>query len=157
MKIKSSYIESHVIKFINNDIFFLMLKRAEDEMFAGVWQPVTGTIDENEKAFETARREINEEIGVKIHSLFVIPFVNPFYLYRLDEINFVPVFVAQISERDEIKISNEHSDFKWMSPEEAKAVVAWEGQRKSIDIIVDYFTSKNNSLIFEKINFDYNK
>jgi dATP pyrophosphohydrolase len=42
--------------------------------------------------------------------------------------------------------------YKWESPEEAKNLLAWDGQRKSVDVIVDYVLNRNSFLNFIEIN-----
>jgi dATP pyrophosphohydrolase len=63
----------------------------------------------------------------------------------------VPVFVFQVDSNDEVKISSEHSEFKWLKKEEAKKLLAWPGQRKSVEIIQDYFSHKDDNLKFVEI------
>ena len=40
---------------------------------------------------------------------------------------------------------------KWVKPEEAKLLLAWAGQRKSVDVIVDYILNRNSFLNFIEI------
>lgn len=151
MNLKSSLIEAHIIRFIGNEIEFLLMKRNSNEKYPNVWQMVTGTIDGNEKAFETAIREIEEETSIRPKKLWIVPNINSFYSYEKNEICFVPVFVTQFEENVNIKISNEHSEFLWLKLEEAKKLLAWPGQRKSVDIIYNYFSGNDNSLKFIEI------
>lgn len=151
MKIVSTLIEAHIIRFKNDEIEFLLLKRAGNEKYPNIWQMITGTIDENEKAFETALREIKEETSLNPKRMWIVPNINSFYSYESNEICFVPVFVFQVDSNDEVKISSEHSEFKWLKKEEAKKLLAWPGQRKSVEIIQDYFSHKDDNLKFVEI------
>jgi hypothetical protein len=63
----------------------------------------------------------------------------------------VPVFAAQIEPDGEIKLSEEHSEFKWLEKEEAKRLLAWQGQRQSVDTIFEYFTMDNSFLEFVRV------
>lgn len=152
MKIISTLIEAHIIRTINNEIEFLLMKRNQNEKYPNIWQMVTGTIDENEKAFETAIREIEEETSIKPKRLWIVPNINSFYSHEKNEICFVPVFVTQFENDVQIKISNEHSEYKWLEKEKAKKLLAWPGQRKSVDIIYDYFSGIDKSLKMIEIN-----
>ncbi len=151
MEIISKYIEAHLFRIKNNDIEYLVLKRAESDSYPGLWQPVTGSINEDEKAYETALREITEETGLLPKRIWVAPNINSFYVYQNDQLNFVPVFAAEIEPDNVVKISKEHSEYSWVSKEEAKNKYAWHGQRLSVDIIAEYFVDFNSALSFIEI------
>lgn len=152
MKVTSGLIEAHVFRKHNNEIEFLLLKRSESENYGGIWQMVTGSIDENEKAFDTAIREIKEETGLTPQKLWVVPNVNSFYSPDKDQLIMIPVFAALVN-NDSVVISSEHSEFQWVDKEKAKSLLAWNGQRKSVDTIYQYFKSENPVLYFNEINF----
>ena len=139
-------IEAHVFREVKGGIEFLMLKRAEKEIYPGLWQMVTGKIRRNEKAFKAALREIKEETGLIPQRLWVVPNVNIFYSHENDYISLLPVFAAKVDGRKKIKICHEHCDWKWVKPAEAKKLLAWPGQKKSVDIITDYYLKKRKFL-----------
>jgi hypothetical protein len=62
----------------------------------------------------------------------------------------VPVFVVLVG-NEKVIISDEHSEFKWAGKEAAKKLLAWPGQKKSVDIICDYFMKKKSFLKFVEI------
>ena len=146
MNIKSTLIEAHIFRRTETGIECLLMKRAPDEIYAGVWQMVTGSNENSEKAFETAKREIMEETNLSPIGFWIVPNVNPFYSATDDSINMVPVFVAEVERNSDVILSSGHTEYSWCSKEEAKELLAWPGQRKSVDIICEYF-SKSNSLL----------
>lgn len=152
MKISSGLIEAHVFRKKNDELEFLLLKRSENENYGGIWQMVTGSIDENEKASDAALREIKEETGFTPEKLWVVPNVNSFYSPEKDAVIIIPVFAALVNNGN-VVISPEHSEFKWVDKETAKSLLAWNGQRKSVDTIYQYFKSENPVLYFNEINF----
>lgn len=152
MQLVSSLIEAHIFRLTGNDLEFLLLKRSEKEKYPNIWQMVTGSIDENEKAFQTALREIKEETGLTPERFWIVPQVNSFYSHEKDEICFVPVFAALVNERSDVAISSEHSEFLWLDKENSKKLLAWKGQRTAVDTIYEYFTSKDNHLKFIEID-----
>lgn len=151
METKATLIEAHIFRTNGSELEFLILKRAEDENYAGIWQMVTGSIDNNEKAFEAALREIKEETGLLPQKLWVVPNVNSFYSPDKDSVIMIPVFAALVQNDSNVKISSEHSEYKWVNKEEAKQLLAWNGQRKSVDTIYQYFTSEKSSLYFNEL------
>src|ERR1035437_4314362 len=134
MKIISDLVELHVFRKVNNDLQFLLLKRSPQKVYPGLWQMVSGHVKKGETAVQTALRELKEETGLKPFRLWAAPNVNSFYAPDDDSITIIPVFSAQV-EDDKIQISDEHTEFKWVNSEEAKTILAWEGQRRSVDII----------------------
>ena len=153
MNVTSSLVEAHIFRKVRNDLEFLLLKRAANEKYAGVWQMVTGSI-ENENAHQTAVREIKEETGLTPLNLWVVPNINSFYSPEKDIIMMIPVFAALVSTNEAVTISEEHTEFQWVKKEEALKLLAWPGQRKSVEIIYDYFTNQKSLLKFVEINLE---
>jgi 8-oxo-dGTP pyrophosphatase MutT (NUDIX family) len=146
MKIISNLIEAHVFREQDGIIEFLLLKRSPEQYYPNLWQMVSGKIKDNETAYAAALREIKEETNLYPQKFWVAPTVNSFYAPDEDYICVLPVFAAKIGYFAEVQLSTEHVAFKWLPPDEAKKHLAWEGQRKSIDVIVDYFTNRNSLL-----------
>ncbi len=144
-------VETHVFREINGEVEFLIIKRKKNDSFGGVWQMVTGRIENREKAYETAIREVREETNCEIEKLWVVPKVNFFYSPDVDRIIQIPVFLAKVNKQHRVKISSEHSEYKWVTPEVAKRYFIWEGQRESVNIIMQYLTLEKESLNFNEI------
>jgi dATP pyrophosphohydrolase len=151
MKIISNLIEAHIFRETEKGIEFLLLKRAEDQIYPGVWQMVSGKIKDNEKAYETAVRELKEETGLIPLRIWSAPRVNSFYSSDSDTINLVPVFAIKVEQSLDVKLSNEHSDFKWVSSEKAQKLLAWDGQRQAVRLIEEYFLKERSFLNFVEI------
>jgi len=150
MKIISNLIEAHIFREVENGIEFLLLKRSEGQSYPGIWQMVTGKIKDNEKAYQTALREIKEETGLVPLQLWVAPTVNSFYEPKNEFICLLPVFAVRVDSL-KVKLSDEHTEYKWVKNEEAKKLLAWDGQRKSVQIIEDYFLNEKSFLHFVEI------
>ena len=153
MKIISNLIEAHIFREMNGVIEFLLLKRSPVQYIPNLWQMVSGKIKTDEKAFECALREIKEETGLMPDHLWVVPNVNSFYSADTDSITTLPVFAAKIKFESEIQLSEEHVAYKWLSSDEAIMQLAWEGQRKSVEIITDYSINKKNIWAVTEIKF----
>lgn len=145
-------IEAHICRIREGRIEFLILKRSDDQIYPGLWQMVTGKIDEGEKAYRAAAREIEEETGIKTEKMYAAPNVNSFYNERKDRISLIPVFCIIVPEDTYVQISEEHSEYKWTSPEEAKKLFAWPGQRRSVDAVVEFIDSEESVLHFAEID-----
>ena len=151
MEVKSPIIESHILRKSFSSLEFLLLKRSENEKYPGVWQMVTGSISEGETGYQSALREIKEETGLVPRKFWAVPNVNLFYWPEEDQMCVVPVFAGLVNEDEEVVISGEHSEYKWVKKDEAIRLLAWPAQRKSVEIINDYFTADQNFLKFVEI------
>jgi dATP pyrophosphohydrolase len=148
MNIVSNMIEAHIFRETENGLQFLLLKRAEKEIYPGLWQMITGKVEEGETAYQAAIREIKEETGLKPERFWVVPNVNTYYSHEMNEISILPVFAALIKGNVDVIICDEHSDSGWYSADEAKKILAWEGQRQSVDLICNYHSK-------DRIFWDY--
>ncbi len=110
------------------EALFLLLKRAEDRIYPGIWQCVTGKIEPPEKPFRTALREVREETGLQPEKLWTVEQVNQYYEAKPDRMNLIPVFAVRVSSSDVI-LSAEHTDYKWCAVQEATDQLLW-GQQK---------------------------
>ena len=145
-------IEAHIFRETDKGIEFLLLKRSDNQVYPGLWQMVTGKIKAKEKAYQTALREIKEETGLIPLQLWVAPTVNSFYEPKKEYICLLPVFAARV-ENNEIKLSDEHTEYKWGDKATAQKLLAWEGQRKAVQIIEDYFLNEKSFFHFVEIKF----
>jgi len=152
MNIISNLIEAHIFREQNGKLEFLHLKRSPNEYYPNLWQMVSGKIKENETACNAALREIKEETNLTPEKFWVAPTVNSFYSPDKDYICLLPVFAAKVKYDSKVIICKEHVEYKWVLPEIAKEILAWDGQRKSVDVIVDYFLNRNSFLNFIEID-----
>jgi dATP pyrophosphohydrolase len=127
---------------------FLLLKRSDNaKIYPGIWQMITGTIESHEHTKDTVIRELSEETGLEPSKIFSIPRVNTFYLAVSDKICMSPVFLT-IVEKEDVIISDEHSEYKWVSYELAKDMIHWPNQADSLEIIKRYLDDKD---LFSKL------
>jgi dATP pyrophosphohydrolase len=134
-KIESNYIELHV--FNPGTGKFLLLKRASHKIYPGTWQMITASCEEGENTKQTAARELFEETGMKASKLFSVPHVNTFYFDINDSVCLSPVFLAY-TDTEDVKISDEHTEYKWAAYNEAVELIHWPDQIESLNIIWRY-------------------
>ena len=100
----------------SGEISYLMLKRTPAR--GGFWQPVTGKVEEHESFENAATREIAEELGITN----VIRLVDTGYSYEFTENGidqFEKIFGAQVSTDQKVTLSSEHTEYQWVSRDEA--------------------------------------
>ncbi len=107
---------------------FLLLCRSESVEYAGQWRMIGGKIEPGEAAWQAARREVEEETGQPPVTLWSIPSVNHFYEWQHDRVNLIPAFAAEL-DADPV-LNCEHSDFAWLSAEDAIDRLRWPEQQR---------------------------
>jgi dihydroneopterin triphosphate diphosphatase len=148
-EILSKYIECYVYKKSDDGLKYLLLKRSETKHpYPGIWQIVTGRFEDNEKAYETALREVKEETSLKPVKCFVAPKINEFYTPHNDKIYLIPVFVVYVEEENVI-LSDEHTHFEWLKYETAYNRIHWYTQKENLKIINDILTGKIENTMIE--------
>ncbi len=157
MQVISNMIEAHIFREVKNGIEFLLLKRNENQIYPGLWQMVTGKMKDGETAYQSALREIKEETSLTPAKFWVVPNVDSFYSHENNYISMMPVFAALVDHNSSVKISDEHCDYKWVNPEEAKKLLVWVGQRNSVDIISNILLKKSISLALLRYLFRVKK
>jgi dATP pyrophosphohydrolase len=122
----------------------LLLKRASP-ILHNEWCYIGGGIEEGETAWQAALREIQEETGITNVSLYSSNKFDQFYSSIDDFIYLAPVFVGFVDEKEDVKLNNEHKEFKWMSFEEAKEKVTLPGNDEVLAFIEKHFVKRNPS------------
>jgi dATP pyrophosphohydrolase len=138
-RIVSRIVEVVVFRFGAAGPEFLLLQRAADEpVYPGVWQVVTGTVHDGESALDAARRELGEETRLGPERFWVVPHVSTFYEPRADELHQCPFFAAQVPPRAEPVLSAEHQEYRWLALPEALRLLLWPSQREGLRIAEQY-------------------
>lgn len=145
-------IEVCIFKLENDRPWYLLLRRAKNEkLYPGIWQFVSGSIENGEKAVDAALREFQEETGMKLKGFWVVPFVNSFYDPDWDTVNLSPLFAAHVGAGDNPRLSAEHDEFGWIPYEEARRKLVWPGQREGMRIVHEVIVGGEEAARLTKI------
>lgn len=101
----------------------LLLKRSDNvSTYKGKWQVVAGYLDEIKPLKEKVLEELREEIKVEENIIDKIKIGDYFEFEDLDigKTWIVNPVLVELKEKPEIKLDREHTDFKWIKPEETK-------------------------------------
>jgi len=105
---------------INDEGKLLILKRSNKvRTYKGLWGGVAGYVEENEEPYETAIKEISEEVGLNKEDIFLVKKLYPISFSDLyeDEIynwNIFP-FLFKTEKKDKVHIDWEHSQYCWIA------------------------------------------
>ncbi|MFL2549904.1 MAG: dihydroneopterin triphosphate diphosphatase [Gammaproteobacteria bacterium] len=120
----------------NKDI--LLLKKNNDK---DMWQSVTGSLNENEKPIDAAKREVFEETGLTSDKIVDC---NKQYIFEIYEMwrhkyedgvthNTEHVFLLELEEKIDIVIDkSEHLQYEWLSRVKAAEKVFSHTNRQAI-------------------------
>ena len=122
-KIVAGVVEIYVIDRSAGDWRVLVLQRSADAIRPKSWETVFGKIDDGELPQDAAIREIEEETGLAIERLYNVN-VQSFYLHATQTVQLAIVFAAFVSSTS-VRLSEEHSNFEWLSFEDAPAKFTW--------------------------------
>ena len=110
----------------------LVVKRAlNDGHRAGTWETVGGGIDENETPHEALAREILEECGLSVR---IIEPLNVFSFKKDDGESKVGITFVCDWVSGEVVLSEEHSEYEWIMPEEFDQLESVRGLHDEINM-----------------------
>lgn len=105
----------------------LLLRR--NHTLVDEWCQIAGGIEDSERAWETALREVKEETGLDCERLYSADICEQFYEADRNAITMFPVFVGFVDAEAAVTINHEHSGFRWVSFASALTMVPFAGQR----------------------------
>lgn len=115
---------------------FLLLKRSlREKLYPGIWQVVTGRVEQGETALQAAARELCEETGFLPNRLWVLPYVGSFFDAGCDAVNMIPSFGYIAPSRD-VCLSREHEEAVWLPAEQALRLLVMPSHREGTSVFL---------------------
>ncbi len=114
------------------------MRRAPGEVLAGLWQGVSGSLEDGERVTAGALRELLEETGFAgdtVEAFYDLDLVNQFHWSPLDAIVSVAVFAVRVGATAEPVLSVEHDACRWLTMIDAFEAVVWPGYRAALGVI----------------------
>jgi type II secretory ATPase GspE/PulE/Tfp pilus assembly ATPase PilB-like protein/8-oxo-dGTP pyrophosphatase MutT (NUDIX family) len=124
-------VEVYVIRHNAGNWRVLALQRATDVIRASSWETVYGKIDPGERPEQAAVRELREETGLELESLYNIT-VNSFFLHASQTIQMSIVFAAFVPDDSPVTLSAEHERYEWLDLAAACERFTWPRARHAI-------------------------
>lgn len=111
----------------------LILKRSSNADFSGdIWEYITGRMNQFEKPHDALIREIKEEAGIKVT---IIKPISVFHIFRgkkLVENELIGIVYWCKTTTEDVKISSEHTCYKWVFAKEALSMVPNQSMKDDI-------------------------
>ena len=150
-KVVVKVVDCHVVYWEADIPQFLTIKRSRGERYPMIWQCVTGGINNNEKAYEAAIRELKEETGLYPEKIWTIDRVNNYYDPKYDKVFLIPVFGVQVNKKD-VELSSEHTDYYWGSVESVKNKMLWNQQKRGLELFHQMLIKNGKKLKLSEIS-----
>ena len=130
--IRVSLVDLYVLRGRGRALECLVLRRGPGGRCPRSWEVVHGHIEDGERPFEAAIREMREETGLAPDRLYNLSRVETFYQHGLDEVALVPAFAAFVEGSAPISLSAEHEASEWLSMADARERVAWPREARAL-------------------------
>lgn len=112
---------------------FLVVKRHKNEIaFPGKWAFPGGKTERGQTILETLKREVLEEVNLEITNN--IKFLKDYTFIRPDDQNVVGLCFEVIATSENVKISKDFEDFKWITPQELSTLDYIEGMQEEVKL-----------------------
>ena len=107
----------------NDDGKLLILKRSSKvRTYKGLWGGVAGYVEDDEEPYETALKEIQEEVGIEKEDVSLIEQGDPIEFtdfYEGERYDWIIYpFLFRIEKKGKLQIDWEHSEYRWIIPSE---------------------------------------
>ena len=130
----------------------LLLRRAPGRILPGLWQCVSGSLEDADRVAIGALRELLEETGFgkdDIAAFYDLDLVNQFHEPSYDAVVSAAVFAVRVRPDSEPTLSHEHDAARWLPVDDAHAQVVWPGYRTAIERIRDDLSDTERASWFE--------
>ncbi len=110
---------------LEHDGKILLLKRSNQVgTYRGLWGGVAGYVEELEEPYDTAIKEIRQEVGIEVDALELVRKGNPIEFsdtYEGRRYNWVVYpFLFHIQSKELVQIDWEHEEYRWVHPSEVR-------------------------------------
>ncbi|UCD16547.1 MAG: NUDIX pyrophosphatase [Candidatus Zixiibacteriota bacterium] len=133
---------------LDDIILYAVFKRADTDN--DLWQAIAGGGEDDETPLKAAKREAREEAGIPEDSEFIqldscntVPVMEVCGALWGDDILVLPEYCFGVRVTGEgLRLSREHGEYRWLSYDEARAVLRWDSNRNALWEL-DYRLKKN--------------
>ena len=125
-------------RIVNEKIEYCIFRRKD----RAIWQWISGGVEDFDKdEISAAKREVYEETGIgsnvnitELEGYTKIPVVNIAKEFRWgNQVYYAEEFSFAVNISDQsIKLSEEHSEYKWVSYEEAKSLLKYDSNKSAL-------------------------
>ncbi|HEY3376678.1 MAG TPA: NUDIX pyrophosphatase [Armatimonadota bacterium] len=130
--INTALVDVHVFCRESGRTLYLLLHRAPEKRYAGLWRMVAGKVEAGERPLHAALRELTEETGLTAQAVWSLDYLHTYYDPQQDTCNLIPVFAVEVASCQQLTLSEEHDASRWIMYEQAMEILRWPGQREGL-------------------------
>lgn len=126
-----------IIEHPTNDKILLLKRTPRADFSPSIWEEITGRLDQDEEPYDGLKREVMEEAGVEIE---IIKPLSIFHFYRGEkkaENELVGIVFWCKAKSANVKISGEHTEYRWIKPDKALEFVDHDGVKGDIKAYIE--------------------
>lgn len=124
-----------VIELGNTGKILINQRGSDQDWQPNEWEITYGRIDQFEGLDNALKREVEEEVGIE--NLEVLSVLTAWHIFRGSEKNaqneLIGITYHCRTRTENVRLSSEHSAYKWVLPEEALNLVSVDGIRRDIE------------------------
>ena len=107
---------------VNDEGKVLILKRSDKvRTYKGMWGGIAGYVEKGEEPFDTAIKEIREEVGLEQEDVEFVKALEPFeFVDFIDGLRYdwnIYTFLFKTEKKDKVHIDWEHTEYRWVDPQ----------------------------------------
>ena len=133
--LNTSIVAGVALSEIDGQTKMLLMKRVK----GGYWCHVAGSIEADETGWQAIVREFEDETKIEAKELYNAQFLEQFYEANVNVIQLIPIFAVLCPPDQAVELNHEHTEYRWCSLEEAKALAPFPNQHAVYDHIWAYF------------------
>jgi dATP pyrophosphohydrolase len=129
-----------VYRLVDGRLEVLLMRRSAIKILAGLWQGVSGAVEEGESIRAAALRELREETGFagsSVRRLSTLDFTAAFLFEPMDAVMSSVHFAAEVASNADPSLSVEHDAFRWLLVDDAIEACVWPAYREAIARVRD--------------------
>ena len=134
--LKTDIIQKAIVR--KEDGKVLILRRSNTDTRRPLqWDLPGGFLDDNEELIEGIEREVKEEAGIQVKQTHLIYSQTEHRKWDGGEANAVFLIYSTIANKEEVKLSFEHNDYKWVDLSEILNIFEYKTHLDIINYIID--------------------
>lgn len=119
----------------------LLAKRVDTaDYLPGIWEDIGGRIKQFEEPEDALRREVREETGLDIEILKPLAIFHDYRGERGAENELLIITYWCKARSNQVVLSNEHSAYQWVSPQEGLELAEHIGVKRDIQALIAEIT-----------------
>ncbi len=125
-----------VIEHTDSGKILLMKRAATADYLPDIWEDLMGRVKQFEEPADALKREVREECGLEVEILKPLAIFHDYRGEITAENEWIGITYWCKASSDRVVLSNEHSAYRWVSPQHALDLAEHPGVRMDIEAFI---------------------